>query len=67
MDDLQSLSGDFGYFLFFGACGIVIACLILAAFWYARPRPILIGRGGGGRHAHRNGIAPMPRGRSGSY
>jgi hypothetical protein len=62
--DLQSFSGDFGYFLFFGACGIGIVCLILAAVRYARPKPIVIGQGGGaGRRPPRHGIAPMPKGR----
>ena len=61
--ELQSLSGAFGYFLFFGACGIGIVCLLIAMVWRARPKPILIGRGGGRRHAPRHGIAPMPRGR----
>jgi hypothetical protein len=64
--DLQSLSGDFGYFIFFGACGIGSVCLLVAAVLRARPKPILIGRSGGRRHTHRHGIAPMPRGRSGS-
>jgi hypothetical protein len=66
--DLQSFSKDFGDLLFFGACGIGIVCLILAAVWYARPKPIVIGHSGGiSRRAHRHGIAPMPRSRSGGH
>jgi len=63
--DVQSLSGNFGYFLFFGACGIGGVCFLVAAVLRSRPKPILIGRGGGRRHTPRHGIAPMPRGRSG--
>jgi len=66
--DLQSFFRDFGDFLFFGACGIVIVCLILAAVRYARPKPIVVGHSGGiFRRGHRHPIAPMPRGRSGGH
>jgi len=67
--DLQSFFRDFGHLLFFGACGIGIICLIVAAVRYARPKPIIIIGHGGGlfRRAHRQTIAPMPRGRSGGH
>jgi hypothetical protein len=66
--DPQSFSGDFGYLLFFGACGIGILCLIFVAIRYARPKPIIVGHSGGAfRRPHRHSIAPMPRGRSGGH